>query len=98
MSGFSMYLIVFVLSMDSRNITAPQTEVEAEVKAWLSSPFLNYFGQQRFGSTPGMTALVGQAMLKGDWMRAVDIILDPEVPSGWVFFLIYFKPSTYYVL
>jgi len=44
--------------------------------------FLNYFGLQRFGSGANSTHDVGFAVLRGDFQKAVRLILEPlEVPS-----------------
>ncbi|KAI4311007.1 hypothetical protein MLD38_035944 [Melastoma candidum] len=40
--------------------------------------FINYFGLQRFGSSSVPTHLVGAALLRGEWMSALSIILDPR--------------------
>ncbi|XP_058738635.1 multisubstrate pseudouridine synthase 7 isoform X1 [Vicia villosa] len=40
--------------------------------------FINYFGLQRFGSGSVPTHLIGAALFRGEWKRAVDLILDPR--------------------
>ncbi|CAJ2631517.1 unnamed protein product [Trifolium pratense] len=40
--------------------------------------FINYFGLQRFGSGSVATHFIGAALLRGEWKRAVDLILDPR--------------------
>ncbi|KAL9274479.1 hypothetical protein AKJ16_DCAP26321 [Drosera capensis] len=40
--------------------------------------FINYFGLQRFGSGTVPTHIIGAALLRGEWSKAVDLILDPR--------------------
>eukprot|EP00271_Cylindrocystis_brebissonii_P012901 TRINITY_DN32409_c0_g1_i1.p1 TRINITY_DN32409_c0_g1~~TRINITY_DN32409_c0_g1_i1.p1 ORF type:complete len:1158 (+),score=223.73 TRINITY_DN32409_c0_g1_i1:246-3719(+) len=48
-----------------------------------SSGFINYFGLQRFGVGSIPTHAVGAALLKGEWKKAVDLLLLPrERPEG----------------
>ncbi|GAB2238876.1 hypothetical protein Droror1_Dr00024789 [Drosera rotundifolia] len=47
--------------------------------------FINYFGLQRFGSGTVPTHIIGAALLRGEWSKAVDLILDPR--EGDILFL-----------
>lgn len=40
--------------------------------------FINYFGLQRFGTGSVPSHSIGQALLRGEWKRAVELILDPR--------------------
>ena len=54
---------------------ADAVEAKARVPAILEElegRFPNYFGVQRFGASRPVTHLVGEAMLQGDWQRAVE--------------------------
>ena len=54
---------------------ADAVEAEARVPVILEElegRFPNYFGVQRFGASRPVTHLVGEAMLQGDWQRAVE--------------------------
>jgi tRNA(Glu) U13 pseudouridine synthase TruD len=43
-----------------------------------STGFLNYFGIQRFGSSPISTHIVGLAVLHGNYKRALELVLLPR--------------------
>lgn len=55
-----------------------RARVEAAVQALKSSGFLNYYGMQRFGIGRTPTHVVGEALLVGDWARAVRLLLEPR--------------------
>ncbi|KAK9138802.1 hypothetical protein Sjap_009396 [Stephania japonica] len=40
--------------------------------------FVNYFGLQRFGNGSVPTHVIGAALLRGEWKKAVSLILDPR--------------------
>lgn len=63
---------------NSDDTKAKRKEVlEKAAKAMKEKGFINYFGTQRFGKFNN-THLVGIAVLKGDFKKAVDILLEPN--------------------
>ena len=63
-------------------------ELIARIKAALSNVsvngFVNYFGEQRFGFEDNLvgSADIGLAMLRGNFVKAVDLILSPTGQGG----------------
>ena len=53
------------------NTEDPETRIPVILEE-LNGRFPNYFGVQRFGASRPVTHLVGEAMLQGDWQRAVE--------------------------
>ena len=68
-----------------RNICKDQ-DVEASLRSLKDNGFINYYGLQRFGNSSFVkTSDVGLALIKSDWMRAIELILRPRVnEKPWV--------------
>ncbi|KAF7142514.1 hypothetical protein RHSIM_Rhsim05G0160900 [Rhododendron simsii] len=62
-----------------RSIVADSADtIKASADALGKHGFINYFGLQRFGSGSVPTHLVGATLLRGEWRRAVEMLLDPR--------------------
>jgi len=63
-----------------RNIKdLPQESINSRLETLSSKGFINYFGLQRFGtSKDNPTHLIGLAIIKGDYQKAVDLIMGPR--------------------
>ncbi|RXW24609.1 hypothetical protein EST38_g1263 [Candolleomyces aberdarensis] len=65
----------FVITL--RNVKAESTEVLDEAMNTIKSKgFINYYGMQRFGTASVPTHAIGLALLKSDWNKAIDLILQ----------------------
>ena len=53
-------------------------KIQSSVYALSKSGFINYYGMQRFGTSSIATFEVGKAMLRQDWILAVDLIMNPR--------------------
>ncbi|KAI6181477.1 TRUD domain-containing protein [Aphelenchoides besseyi] len=53
-------------------------ELQSRLTAWSTNGFINFYGDQRFGSWSSFTAKVGRAILRQDWAAAVELILKPN--------------------
>ena len=73
---FDVVLRNVVVPNDSDRATTKETLKQA-AESMGTAGFINYFGVQRFGKY-GDTHLVGIAMLKKDFAKAVDIIMQPK--------------------
>jgi len=59
-----------------RDVTADAGACRRALEALARSGFVNYFGLQRFGSSPAArTHVVGAALLRGEWEAAVALIM-----------------------
>ncbi|KAJ8086756.1 multisubstrate pseudouridine synthase 7 [Marasmius tenuissimus] len=77
----------FVITL--RNVQVDTTEtVDKALNIVKTNGFINYYGMQRFGTASVPTHAIGLALLKGDWHRAVSLILQtrygehPEVEAA----------------
>ncbi|XP_058213405.1 multisubstrate pseudouridine synthase 7 [Rhododendron vialii] len=62
-----------------RSIVADSADtIKASADALGKHGFINYFGLQRFGSGSVPTHLVGATLLRGEWRKAVEMLLDPR--------------------
>ncbi|KAG2212659.1 hypothetical protein INT47_000636 [Mucor saturninus] len=62
-----------------RNVKdATEEDLQASLVSLKNNGFLNYFGMQRFGTSSVLTHTVGCAIMKKDFERASDLILDPR--------------------
>lgn len=62
-----------------RNVTASDEEVEKTLNVIKENYFINYYGLQRFGNSAQVpTHEIGKALVKGDFKRAVELILKPR--------------------
>lgn len=61
-----------------RDVDADEKECISAVEALSGRGFVNYYGMQRFGTGGVPTHLIGKALLKQDWARAVALILVPR--------------------
>eukprot|EP00770_Monocercomonoides_exilis_P013352 MONOS_13299.1-p1 / transcript=MONOS_13299.1 / gene=MONOS_13299 / organism=Monocercomonoides_exilis_PA203 / gene_product=AGAP005743-PA , Pseudouridine synthase family protein isoform 2 / transcript_product=AGAP005743-PA / location=Mono_scaffold00805:17933-21743(+) / protein_length=617 / sequence_SO=supercontig / SO=protein_coding / is_pseudo=false len=61
-----------------RNINKNEEIVNAAMKSVAEHGFINYFGEQRFGTGSIKTHVIGKVMLQGDWEGAVRLILAPH--------------------
>jgi tRNA pseudouridine13 synthase len=64
-------------SGDSSGSGGSNAAVEAALRGVRNNGFVNYFGMQRFGTGNVPTYKIGEALLKGDWARAVSLVLLP---------------------
>ncbi|KAI6220203.1 TRUD domain-containing protein [Aphelenchoides besseyi] len=53
-------------------------ELQSRLSAWSTNGFINFYGDQRFGSWSSFTAKVGREILRQDWAAAVELILKPN--------------------
>lgn len=61
-----------------RDVDADEKTCLEAVEALARRGFVNYYGMQRFGTGGVPTHLVGKALLRQDWARAVALILAPR--------------------
>ena len=63
-----------------RNISETNNNVIGlAVETLRDNGFINYFGQQRFGTQSSVkTSDIGLAMIKGQWLKAIELILRPR--------------------
>ena len=67
-----------------RNVAESKQTIEKSLSGLKNNGFINYFGQQRFGTDAYIkTSDIGLALIKSDWMEAVELILRPR---GTIFF------------
>lgn len=52
--------------------------IRRRVQALEKSGFINYFGMQRFGTTAIPTHYIGILILKRQWNKIIDILLEPQ--------------------
>eukprot|EP00940_MAST-03C_sp_MAST-3C-sp2_P002620 g2620.t1 len=64
------------LEVAKRRIEATRKSLPDIVRAWKASGFINYFGLQRFGSSSVATSTVGAAVLRKDWTRVIELIVN----------------------
>lgn len=67
-----------------RQIDGGEDEIRAAIDSLSVKGFVNYYGLQRFGSMCVKSHDIGQALLQGEWERAIALILDPRAdePDG----------------
>jgi tRNA pseudouridine13 synthase len=58
--------------------TGIENVIAERVEAVKQSGFLNYFGMQRFGNGTVPTHMIGVLILKGEWLRICQLLLDPD--------------------
>ena len=74
-----------------RNVAESKETIEKSVSGLKNNGFINYFGQQRFGTDGYIkTSDIGLALIKSDWMKAVELILRPR---GTIFLIFILKCS-----
>ena len=62
-----------------RHVDAPEEAVKKAMKHLENNGFVNYFGQQRFGTDSNIkTSDIGLALVKKQWQNAVELILKPR--------------------
>lgn len=61
-----------------RDVTEKLEDIEPSLQSFKESGFINYFGLQRFGTTDVKTFDVGKALLKNEWLNAIELILKPR--------------------
>lgn len=62
-----------------RHVDQPQSTVSAALESLRENGFINYFGQQRFGTDSTVkTSDIGLSLLKKNWLEAVELILRPR--------------------
>ncbi|KAF8914000.1 pseudouridine synthase [Gymnopilus junonius] len=65
----------FVITL--RNVKVESTEVLNEAMETIKNKgFINYYGMQRFGTASVPTHAIGLALLKSEWQKAADMILQ----------------------
>ncbi|RKO90058.1 pseudouridine synthase, partial [Blyttiomyces helicus] len=67
----------FILTLRDAKFDSP-ADVEIAMESLRDHGFINYFGLQRFGTRVAGTHQIGLAMLKGEWEKAVDLIMAPD--------------------
>jgi hypothetical protein len=65
-----------LIDLNYRNVDASDEDIIAACESVRTRGFVNYFGLQRFGTGSVPTHRVGQALLKGDFKGAIDLILQ----------------------
>ena len=65
-----------------RGFTATDETAAAAVESLSKLGCINYFGMQRFGTSSISTYEVGAAMLRGEWKRAVGLVLLPRTEGN----------------
>lgn len=53
-------------------------KVHNRINAVKESGFINYYGMQRFGTTSVPTYYIGILILKREWRKIIDILLEPQ--------------------
>jgi len=83
----------FVITI--RAISASNEIVEAALNDLQKFGFINYFGLQRFGSSAISTHSIGIALLKSDYEKAAQLMLDPREgePSEFYQARLYYKET-----
>jgi tRNA pseudouridine13 synthase len=61
-----------------RNLKSSQSEVTRRLNGLRSTGFLNHIGMQRFGIGSVSTHHIGIPVLKRDWKKLVETLLDPD--------------------
>lgn len=62
---------------------ANEADLELSLQSLKSNGYLNYFGMQRFGTSTVLTHTVGCAIMKKEYEKASDLILDPREGGEW---------------
>ncbi|KAI6238407.1 TRUD domain-containing protein [Aphelenchoides fujianensis] len=57
-------------------------ELKTRLTNWSTNGYINFFGDQRFGSWGSTTAEVGRLILRAEWEAAVNLILRPATESS----------------
>lgn len=52
--------------------------IKNRIQALEESGFINYFGMQRFGTTSVPTYYIGMLILKRQWKKIIDVLLEPQ--------------------
>ncbi|KAG7096834.1 hypothetical protein E1B28_004243 [Marasmius oreades] len=77
----------FVITLRNVQVDAMDT-LDKALNIVKTNGFINYYGMQRFGTASVPTHAIGLALLKGDWHKAVSLILQtrygehPEVEAA----------------
>lgn len=61
-----------------RDIHGSDQVIATAVENLRQNGFINYFGQQRFGTASVKTSDIGLALIKSQWMKAIELILKPR--------------------
>ena len=62
-----------------RNIQDPKDVIEKALENLRDHGFINYFGQQRFGTEASVkTSDIGLALIQSNWLKAIELILKPR--------------------
>ncbi|KAI6230168.1 TRUD domain-containing protein [Aphelenchoides fujianensis] len=56
-------------------------ELKTRMNNWTTNGYINFYGDQRFGSWGSTTAEVGRLILRGEWEAAVNLLLRPASES-----------------
>ncbi|KAF8314759.1 pseudouridine synthase [Clavulina sp. PMI_390] len=66
----------FVITL--RNVKESEEHINQAMQSMKERGFINYYGMQRFGTSPIPTHSIGLALLQSNWKRALDLILRPR--------------------
>lgn len=66
-----------------RFCSAPPEVLQQSVEDIRRDGFVNFYGLQRFGSTPMQTHIVGLALLRGDWENVCDLVIASAGKPEW---------------
>jgi tRNA pseudouridine13 synthase len=64
-----------------RNVGSRAEDVERRLNGLRETGFLNYYGMQRFGIGTVPTHRIGVLVLRREWRRVVEVLLDPELEN-----------------
>lgn len=67
----------FSIALREFNTSENDEQIKTRIDQWEADGFLNYYGDQRFGSWSNSTSEVGKKILQRDWKGAVELILAP---------------------
>ncbi|KZT62906.1 pseudouridine synthase [Calocera cornea HHB12733] len=67
----------FVITLRNVKVDNLNT-IDAAMSSLKEKGFINYYGMQRFGTSPVPTHATGLAILHSDWKRACDLLLMPR--------------------
>lgn len=59
-------------------MVAPEDDIAKALKSLEERGFVNYFGLQRFGTGPIGTHTVGKEILRGNFTKAVELLLSAK--------------------
>ena len=61
-----------------RNVSQSEQDIDNSFLGLKEEGFINYYGMQRFGTRDVRTPDVGLALIKGEWLQAIELILRPR--------------------